>query len=413
MGSLLDHSLEPELTGPTPRPIPDSLRDGPYARRGRAALRSAVVSGAACLLLAQVPAVERLSLYLLPLAYLDWLGAGLLAFAALSGAVRALRPGPYRYVRDGIPIPAQIGFILKDVEAEHNGAPASHRFLVTAALEHPETGEPLDLQFASDGFPSNDRDAYDTPFRRGDVVTAVYLPGDFEKSLRLYPLLELNPAHALRRAGTRSPAAARAAVTGSVLLVISPFLGSFYGISYWPLSVELGAAAWVAAAGSLLAGIAYVGGIFWSHRRRLREVGRRNAEALESGSSLEVSVPVGGSGRIGFLMKALLVGGAPLIGGVLVVPYFFLANAWLDTSPPRYDPIRIEGRSQQTHNLIVRQYRIDYAFESAPDTHHHFETSPETLAAFEEGGRAVALVREGRLGWSWVEALLVAPEPPR
>ena len=55
-----------------------------------------------------------------------------------------------------------------------------------------------------------DRDAYDTPFRRGDWVTAVYLPGQFPDSLRLYALLELNPAHSLRRAGARSPAATEA-----------------------------------------------------------------------------------------------------------------------------------------------------------------------------------------------------------
>ena len=144
-----------------------------------------------------------------------------------------------------------------------------------------------------------DRDAYDTPFRRGDWVTAVYLPGQFPDSLRLYPLLELNPAHSLRRAGTRSPAATEALRLFTILLVTSPFLVGLYGLRYWPLSEAPGPAFWAAGAASLAAGALFVGSIFWSYRRRLREVAGRNAAALESGAPLEVSVPVGGSGRLG------------------------------------------------------------------------------------------------------------------
>jgi hypothetical protein len=408
MSDAAHHALEPEFTGGAPRPIPESLRSGAYARRRRAALLGLAAWGAASLVLAQVPQVQRLAVYLLPLAYLEWLGIGCLALAALRAAGGALQPGPYRYVRDGVPIPARVGFIMKSVEAEINGAPASHRFEVAAEIDHPETGEPVELLFRSGGFPSSDRDSYDTPFRRGDVVTAVYLPGEFDKTLRLYPLMELNPAHSLRRAGAPSPALARAKLVGTVLLVMTPFLGSFWGLSYWPLEMPPGPALWAAVAGSLAAGAAYVGGIFWSYRRRLREVAGRNLEALDSGAPLEVSVPVGGSGRLGVAMKCLLVAGAPLIGGVLVVPYFLLANARLDGSPPRLEPVRIEGRSERTHSLVFRQYRLDYAFESEPGDSQHITMSPEELARF-EGERGVAVVREGRFGWPWVEGVSPAP----
>jgi hypothetical protein len=408
MAQAPHHVLEPEFTGPPPRAIPESLRSGPYARRRRAALLGGFASGAACVLLAQLPWIERLAVYLLPLGYLDWLGAGLLALSAAGLAQHALTLGPYRYVRDGIPIPAEIGLILKAVASEYNGSPATHRFEVAAQVSHPETGEPESLVFCSQGFPSGDRDAYAAPFRRGDVVTAVYLPGDFERSVCLYPLLELNPAHSLRKADRPGPAAARAKLALGVLALISPFLGIFWGLAYWPLALEPGPALWAAAAGSLVAGAAFVGGIFWSHRRREREVAGRNVEALESGGAFELSVPVGGSGRLGVFLKWLLVAGAPLLGATLVVPYCLLANAKLDASPPRLEPIRIEARTERTYNLVFRQYRLEFAFENGPEGSQHLALSPEELAAF-EGERGVAVVREGRLGWRWVESVAPAP----
>ena len=64
---------------------------------------------------------------------------------------------------------------------------------------HPETGEPTAVAIKSNDFSSSRKEAYSsTPFKVGDDVTAVYLPGRLAKTLRLYAFLELSPDVNLR-----------------------------------------------------------------------------------------------------------------------------------------------------------------------------------------------------------------------
>src|SRR4029079_5201173 len=118
------YSFAPEVPGPPPpplpqrpdqapcvrprRPVPDGLDRGPYARRRRGMAAAAGASGLACLLLSRVPGVDTLALYVLPLGYLDWIGAALLLTAAGVYLSVALRLGPFRYVRDGLALPVRI-----------------------------------------------------------------------------------------------------------------------------------------------------------------------------------------------------------------------------------------------------------------------------------------------------------------
>jgi hypothetical protein len=62
---------------------------------------------------------------------------------------------------------------------------------------------------------------------------------------------------------------------------------------------------------------------------------------------------------------------------------------------------------------VWRQYRLDYTFENDSGDSHHPTRRRRSSPPSGEGGRAIAIVREGRLGWPWVEALHPAPEPPR
>src|SRR4051812_46639929 len=102
------YAFEPELTGPPPRPLADSLNDGPYARESRGRMVKVFAAGLICFVLPYVPGVETLAYYLLPLAYLEWIGLGLLVLAIGQAVHYSLRRGAFRYVRDGETLVARI-----------------------------------------------------------------------------------------------------------------------------------------------------------------------------------------------------------------------------------------------------------------------------------------------------------------
>jgi hypothetical protein len=139
-----------------------------------------------CLLLAGAPGVDTIALYFLPAGYLGWIGAGLLLLAAHAFLERARRGGPYRYVREGTPVAAKILALEKAVSAIVNGVPQSYAINATVAVRDPERGTLLNCRLKSNDFSADTKDRYEAPHREGDYVTAVYLPGQLEKTLQLY-----------------------------------------------------------------------------------------------------------------------------------------------------------------------------------------------------------------------------------
>src|SRR5262245_48418803 len=78
-----DYPLEPEFKPPVPRPIPASLRRGPYSQRLRKNIVALLGVGLLCMLFAHTRIVTELSYYILPLGYLDWVAYGLLVVAVV------------------------------------------------------------------------------------------------------------------------------------------------------------------------------------------------------------------------------------------------------------------------------------------------------------------------------------------
>ena len=102
------YSFEPEFTGQPPRALADRLGQGPYARDQRTRAVLLIVAGALCLLLSRTPGVDVLALYVLPLGYLFWIGLVLLAAGTAAYVPVALHRGPFRYVRDGLPLAVRV-----------------------------------------------------------------------------------------------------------------------------------------------------------------------------------------------------------------------------------------------------------------------------------------------------------------
>ena len=408
------YEFEPELHGLAPRPLPDALSRGPHpAQRRRGAIALALFGGV-CLLVSALPIIRAAGLYFLPFAWADWIGIGSLSLAALSWADLSLRAGRARWVRDGSPLVAQVLELMKAPSAIVNGTPAQGRFTATVAFVHPETAVPSVAQLQSDDFSWDSRDQYDTPFRVGDYVTALFFPGQFEKSLRLYPFLGLRAEHELRRgkpAHSGSPWVVAALLLGLVALFTALVGGALaYGL-YAPIDFDYRRAAFPIAGGAIALGGGLLAWLWQMHRAQVRKSAAHNRLALENGGALEVSTPFLGSGAHGWIVGIAVVLGAPLVGAVLTLCWLFFANAWLDESAPRREPAQIENLVMTTHGLVFREYQIEYAL-SGTGARGKLLSTPEHMATLASAD-AVALVRAGAFGWPWVESIEAARREQR
>src|SRR5689334_22401499 len=79
-----NYRFEPELQGTPPRHVPEEFRNSPYFVRLRNTIARLLMAGALCVALGQLPILKEWGLYVLPLAYLSWIGASLLLFGAVA-----------------------------------------------------------------------------------------------------------------------------------------------------------------------------------------------------------------------------------------------------------------------------------------------------------------------------------------
>ena len=400
-------SFEPEFTGHPPRAIPDRLLEGPYARRRRAAVSVLVVTGAVCLLLSHAPGLDVLARYVLPFGYLSWIGVGCLLLAAGTYVPYALRQGAFRYVRDGLPLAVRVSELVKAPTAIVNGAPSQHAFVATVVFRDPETGAPAQANVKSNDFSSARKDAYDTPFRVGDEVTAVYLPHAPMKTLRLYAFLELSPDVNLRPrskvGGEDSPWKVALLLATIPALFVVLFANVYAYGRYEPVDFDYWRAAVPMALGGVLLGGGLLAGLYLGHRAEQERIRQRAPRAAAAGTAVERGTPFLGHGAHAWLLRAVLAVGAPLLGAGTAMCWAFMANAWLDASPARIVPATIVDATMTTHAFVFREYELEYRLDESPEKRKML-TTPEHLAGFHDR-RVLAHVRGGRFGWPWVETV--------
>jgi len=255
----------------------------------------------------------------------------------------------------------------------------------------------------SNEFPSSRRDAYDTPFRIGDTVTAVYLPGRLERTLRLYAFLELSPERHLRSipgAGADSPARTALLVGAIAAIFLMPLANVYAFGRYHPVGFEYRGVALPMAAGGLLLGGGTLAGLYLGHRAERDRMRRRALRVAAEGGAVEVSTPWLGHGAHGWALRVALAIGTSLLGAVTALCWSFLLNAWCDRSPAAPVPATVVAKVARTHALVFREYEVEYRLEGAEGT-LKLLTTPEHLDEL-RGPEAVAHVRRGGLGWPWV-----------
>ncbi len=103
-----DYAFEPELRGDVPRPIPNELREGRYGRGQRRLVVGLIAATVVCLAASVVPIVQFWGQFLLPLAYISWIGAAFALAALVAWLRQRFAKGPYLYVESGTPLVARV-----------------------------------------------------------------------------------------------------------------------------------------------------------------------------------------------------------------------------------------------------------------------------------------------------------------
>jgi hypothetical protein len=269
---------------------------------------------------------------------------------------------------------------------------------------NPDGDEPLLCDVKSPEFMPDWKDLTDAPFRVGDRVPIVWMPGELQKTVQVYDFLEATPdACLVRRSLTeKTPMWQLILAAGLIPLLFLALFWNVYAMGrYGPIDFDyLRNGGLPFAVGGLIGAMLCLWGFrLYFKKRRLQE--ERNKAAALSGEAVDNSLnmhwlKLGGLGLV-------LFAGAVLLCGATVLCWAFTANALLDQSPPKRVPVEVTEMIQTTHGGIFREYQMkfrrvgdkkDQSLLSTPD---HMDQFVVPLGN--------ALVREGRFGWPWVETI--------
>lgn len=409
-----DYRFEDELQGPAPRPRPDILKRGRHAQKQRTTAWALLTVGAILAALGPTPAVQTMGLYFLPFAYLTWIGLALLGFGGVALVLNAVGRGPYRYVEEGVPVVARVLSLRLVPSAFHEGQATRYRFDSTIEYPDPETGEPRTAEAPSSDFLADSRHGLTTSFRVGDYATAVYLPHDPAKTLKLYGFLDLRPELGLVRRDADAPASSPIKALLTIVAAIGIFAALIWNLyafgRFNPIRVEKAPAMIVGSIGAVVLGGAMLGSLRANQVTARRKREARNAEALARGEAVEPDNTVrrGPFGDHGPVVTIILVLGSFLLGGLTFYCWAITANAWLDGSPATTRPVAIDELVQVTHKALFREYKIKYHFVDDPATKHEFLSTPSHMDTL-DGPLALAEVHAGRFGWPWVKQIRPLP----
>jgi hypothetical protein len=397
-----DYTFETELLAPVPRATSGLARRSRTGLRHQWGWRAVVVFGVACVVVGLLPAVNEWSQFVLPLAFLSWLGVGVIVIGLLGSLDRTYASVPDRYLPEGVPLVVRVLELVKVPVKMHYGH-SEHSFRALVEFRDPETGEHCCQECVSRDFRAGAKDAYTTSFKVGDYVTAVYLPGKSRSSPRLFAFLELLPGIGVVRCRPLWADLWKGLWKNLLLLAV---LAGLFAISMWniyafrhyhPIDFDYRRAIWP----MLTGGIAFAG--FFRGRARLRRRRERRWIAEEStaaqarGEHFEVGfLPSWGSpGRRGFV-KVLTFFGSIGFGALTALCWCFTVNAWLDDSPAEFRAAEIAERRIETRGGVFREYLVEYTLRD-PLLKNTFSTTPAPWEVL-MNRTAIAEVHAGRFG---------------
>ncbi len=214
----------------------------------------------------------------------------------------------------------------------------------------------------------------------GDYVTLVAIPGKIEKTTQLYGFLGLDPEREFLLKNGKpiqgvSPFTAVmiafliSAIIILIMLAFDVLMFSFPTGGDWKLPVAVAVVGFIAA------------GLFGVFLNATRQSGQTQA-----GNKVGEFIGIGFLGAIG----------APLL--------LLLLNARLDTGASQLTPISIDQFWQTTHNLIIRDYEVEYRKLGVVKTEkRHIRVSQIDRLGSSDFG--VVEEKPGRFGFPWISGV--------
>jgi len=370
-----------------PRPIPRRLRSGSFGRRRWSTVLTLFVLGIGCRIFAPFRFVEKLSFHILPLAYLSWIGYGLIGLAFLVAIINRFSKARLNYVIDGQPLIGRVLGVFTPLHAvvdpQTKAVNEYFRYLVAVEFEDPETRKMERTAVVSeDQWSATQLAKFDPGVDAGDYVTLVRLPGQGPDTLKLYGFLGLDPERDFITRDGR-PLAGVSPMTALLISVVVLLclwfliLGIYVIECCMPQEWNWGASAPFLGVGMLLGAIGLTW-LVWFEQRKQKTL-------KKSGFVL--------AGLGGAFMGALA--GAVTLGAV---------NAAFDNSVATYRPIRITQHWQTTHNFIIRTYEVEYTLLGGGKSEKH-GASVDDLAKLGDAPLGALEIRQGALGLEWIAAV--------
>jgi hypothetical protein len=380
----------PELQGPAPRSIPAFLRAGRHGNAWRKGLLLGAEVSLVCLVAQRLDFVQQMAVFIPPLEWLTWIGAGGLSATVGAWLWMKLAPSRFDCVAQGKPFAARVRQVGLIAEAQPGGG-AYYKMAADLEFPHPETGHMMTATTVSDpvspyGIINASR--YRCLLQPGDYATAVYLPAKGIESLRLYGFLGLNPEiEFLLKDGQpiRPQNAVSAGLFGMVALVglLGGAMWLFHAFerlapvepNYLPLVGLI--------LGSFLGLSLLMGALV--HAANVR------AASMDASPRKRLQESVVGGAAFGFVL-ALFV----------AMPALFTLNAKLGQSPnPEFRLVEIADFWQETWMAMVRRYRIEYR-EVSSGQKSRYPSMPSQMAKFHKGGLAFLEIHPGAFGGRWI-----------
>lgn len=400
--------LPEELQGTVPREVPIAVKHGRLAQKQRNVVWGLFVAGLICIGLDGLPFVETIALYVLPLGYLLWIGIGLCALAALA----YLNPQDFkkacRYIQQGEAKFGRVTGLVKTPTLVVHGQTTQYAIVANVQICHPTSGEMCERQLKSRSFATGIKNQVSTTFRIGDAVPVVWIPGDFDRTVQIYDFLEVMPERSLVYQSKPMPLWKS---LGVVLLGAGFFVALIWNLfaqeKYAPIDFDyLSQGRWPLLVGAGMGLAAWAAAVVIRHRER-RQLANRNAEAILAGGVVELTAPKGNIKQIAF--GSLLLFGAALLGGITTLSICMTANAVFDKSPQKNVPVQLTEMVQITHKFLFREYKIKYRRllkDKGVNVQKDSEllTTPQHMKEFTVD-LGIARVRDGWLGWPWVETI--------
>jgi hypothetical protein len=359
-----------------PRPKPAGYALSPYQRRLHQLSLNLAVAAAGCLLFSFLPFVRTLSFYLLPLGYLDWIGAGLGALAVAFGVARVVRQGPHAYIRDGVPVVARV--LAVRLESQRVGEGVQHRFAIEIEFKSPDTRMPeRGIAFSRN---VSSATKYSVDLRPGDYTTAIVSPPP-RSEVRLYGLLDADAECdlVLKNGKREEPMGVvkSMGITALIMGVVGLLLLGGFGVEFYlperaatlPLCLGLGVPALIGAAGL----------VWLSRQERAGAPDRARRRNVVAFAGAAVGALAGGVGLI-------------------------VLNAKLDRSTPAYADIEIVKIWQTTYDCILRTYEFEYQPLGGSGT-ERYPARIENITSFADTRAGIVERRGGAFGMPWIAGL--------